>query len=236
MKKIPPFMKKVLWNVLKEFWLPFVAALAWTVFSICSMDSDDRSLVKIVGIFGSAFFLISWINGQFFRIKKQAKTEDSFETIETRLKTLTAGIEAETEKLVGFATGGNSFPKLAFSSIDHGKNTCMLILSNEGKYPLYDIQVRIVVRSGDPVGDIFRPPQPLAAGSAVPLGTWSFNEEQKLSYNIFISARNGHFIQYVRLFKTESQWVVRFRVMDSSGNVLLEKKDTEYPESESGEW
>ena len=60
---------KTLKQMLREFWLPFVVAIVWTAYVIWT---EPANLKTIITAFGPAFFLASWMTGQFFRVRKQA--------------------------------------------------------------------------------------------------------------------------------------------------------------------
>lgn len=66
--------------------MPLMLATLWTGYNIYS--DHGLSPVKIGGLFGSSFFLFAWLSGQFFRIRKQARDEKTFESV---LNSITGG-------------------------------------------------------------------------------------------------------------------------------------------------
>mgnify|MGYP001792370842 CR=1 FL=1 len=78
-------MKKIIAQLLKEFWGPFIVALLWTIFNIYSEADEHRSIRLAVNIFGAAFFLASWSISQWYRVRKQQSVDQGLTDIQTRL-------------------------------------------------------------------------------------------------------------------------------------------------------
>lgn len=53
-------------------------------------------------------------------------------------------LRERTEEISGVVTSGDSFPSAVVTNPRGDKNVLDLMIMNEGKYPLYDVQVRIV--------------------------------------------------------------------------------------------
>ncbi|MFM1897360.1 MAG: hypothetical protein RLZZ385_2434 [Pseudomonadota bacterium] len=85
--------KSVLKRIVKEFWIPFFLAMGWTAYSIWALGEEWR-IIEFVNLFGPSFFLLSWISGQYFRIKKREQDENSF------------------SKVIHHITGGDSRPEV----------------------------------------------------------------------------------------------------------------------------
>ncbi|OFX28320.1 MAG: hypothetical protein A2X08_12610 [Bacteroidetes bacterium GWA2_32_17] len=104
-------MKKIiLRQILKEFWLPIIAAVLWTGINWYFETSTEKSSsIDLIKIFGAAFFFLSWLLAQYWRVKKQLKVESSFSTVESNLITLTDKLESKTNILVNHLTGGDSY-------------------------------------------------------------------------------------------------------------------------------
>lgn len=73
---------RTLKQILSEFWLPLLAAICWTAYVLWSKPID---LKAVISGFGPAFFLASWMTGQFFRIRKQEKVQSGLSSVETLL-------------------------------------------------------------------------------------------------------------------------------------------------------
>ena len=52
-------------RLLKEFWLPALFAIAWTIYNIRTSGAP-WDFKAILNIFGPTFFLVSWATGQFY--------------------------------------------------------------------------------------------------------------------------------------------------------------------------
>jgi hypothetical protein len=100
--------KTVLSQIWIEFRIPLAFAVAWTILNIF-YPAKDNSIITNIKTFGPAFFLISYFSGQFFRVKKQIKVEENLESVEGRLINLTERLEAKTNELVNYVTGGDSY-------------------------------------------------------------------------------------------------------------------------------
>lgn len=171
-------------------------------------------------------------NNQEERIKELSK--QNFE--------LSIQLSRSTETLYGNITGGDSFGELIVTPIDHNKAELMLI--SHGKYPLYELSLRIVdieliktvkIRTMD---DIYKTQPIISVGnmqvsSALPLGKLSsdFTHSYK-EFNIFFDARNGFFVQNIKLSKKENSWVKSTSITNLVNNKLLfEKTDPDFPEN-----
>jgi hypothetical protein len=136
---------KIIKQIINEFWIPLILAILWVLYNIYGNDDSSQwNFQKIVNVFGPTFFLLSWMTGQFFRIKKQTKVEESFGTLESRFKELLDKVETKTEEMIGHVTGGNSFPWFQIAMIDNIKDKGVLMAIHHGVHPLYDVTARIV--------------------------------------------------------------------------------------------
>ncbi|HLA38048.1 MAG TPA: hypothetical protein VJZ02_06255 [Candidatus Brocadiales bacterium] len=156
--------------------------------------------------------------------------------------------------IVASVTGGDSFCYLVFSLGDGTTNMPPLVLVHQGKYPLYDVGIRIVdLEKFDRVkGEAFtldrmdKTDTLFSIGSVSPGQTCIINRGCQLPnadqqrYNIFISARNGFVNQLTRLQRVNNRWksatkVIREDYVLGKQVVLLEEVDKEFPRDKTGQ-
>ena len=242
---------KVLLQILKEFLLPLVIALGWTLFNLYDKTKTDWSFKESVNIFGPTFFFISWLISQWFRVKKQQKVETGLSDIEASIKRTLSKLDAKTIDLVGHITGGDSA-----CYIDGNTENDSFIKLNAaihiGHHTLYDVNARIVnvllfTKLGNVISyaDIAKTETNIRLGNLIPghanmiaLNIPLGRDHNKYELNIFFSARNGSFTQLLRFRKVENKWLCATRVeRESAGDVvtIFEKIDENYPLSTDGE-
>ncbi len=155
-------------------------------------------------------------------------------------------IAALNREIAQSIIGGDSFCYLSVSPLKQPDDQALLTLVHQGKYPLYDLGVRIVdvdkfqqVVSRDfSALDLFKIDTNvsvgnLAVGQAAMIGNMRLPSLHELRFNIFFSARNGFFVQLLRLRKVNGVWRQAIRVTrrhDGPEAVILEKIDSEYGE------
>jgi hypothetical protein len=150
-------------------------------------------------------------------------------------------------------TGGNSYPYIlpAFS----GKDTLDLMLLTEGKYTVYDLQVTIlnqnlfsalVAESKDVAQDISEIQNrsqtvlPIIAAlgpnreTTVASYKLDHNEESHKGFLIILDARNGHFVELIRMYWLNNWWSVAYKVISKTG-VLKEEIAANFPKKQSEE-
>jgi hypothetical protein len=120
---------RTLKQIVVEFWLPFAAACAWTAF-VLWRRATAMDIVTTVAVFGPTFFLCSWLTGQFFRVRKQTRVEESFTDVSTRLECVLERIETSASQMLDNLTGGDTFCRLEFVQVSN-----MLVVLNEGRSP-----------------------------------------------------------------------------------------------------
>lgn len=141
-------------------------------------------------------------------------------------------------------------------------NAVFPTLVNVGKNPLYDLRVRIVPNphkffppvEGKITYEIFeeimRTEMHINVGSLAPSnveGTgypslilkWDLPvDEDKVAYNVFFSARNDYFIQYLRFWRVKERWFVASKVVRQLGGeegiVLHQFIQAGYPKNSEG--
>jgi hypothetical protein len=234
-------------QILKEFWAPFLLSIAWVLYNIYGNGaSKEWSIQKVVNVFGPTFFLLSWLTGQFFRVKKQTRVEDSFGTMEARFKDLLNELEIKTNQMIGHISGGNSFPYFQIGMLDNNSNTGVLMAIHQGEHPLYDVNARIVdlqkfekVKDNISLASMSYCDTNISIGNMIPshalmIRQWKLENEPAQSYNIFFTARNGGHTQLMRLQKINGIWVSATKVTKGESDVLYEKIDNNYPRDVDG--
>lgn len=149
-----------------------------------------------------------------------------------------------SRELAALTTGGNSFAYVSIGPLDKD-DIKSVVLVQQGKYPLYDLQVRSHT-IGDPLPTTFEDIKKLTVWkigslppeSAVIMKTLDLSNMQEYGANYFFAARNGHFIENLRGKKLDGKWYFASRVIDSKENTIFEKVDEGYPRLENGmvEW
>jgi hypothetical protein len=239
---------KIIRQLLKEFWLPLFLAISWVIYNIYGNESSTTWNVKnIINIFGPTFFLLSWLTGQFFRVKKQTKVEDSFGTMETRFNELLNEFKLKTDDMIDHISGGNSFPYIMIASVNSEINMGRLMVIHNGEHPLYDVNVRIVdlnkfstIQENITLESMSTCESNIVIGNLTPshasvLQNWKIDGVNEQSYNVFFTARNGGFTQLIRMKKIDGTWLTATKVSDRQNNILHEQIDQNYPKNISNE-
>ncbi len=66
---------KTLLQLLREFWLPLLLGIAWTIFNFIDRPLSRWTVREVLNVFGPTFFFISWLVAQWYRVKKQQRVE-----------------------------------------------------------------------------------------------------------------------------------------------------------------
>jgi hypothetical protein len=91
-------MLKIVLQLTKEFWLPMLISIAWTVFNFKQVDLNNLALKDVINVFGPTFFLASWLLSQFFRVKNQQHVRSGLMKIEQGISDLGAQANQRLEK------------------------------------------------------------------------------------------------------------------------------------------
>jgi hypothetical protein len=202
-------------RLLKEFWFPFLLATIWTVYSLATLDRP-WGFKTGVNVFGPSFFLVSWATGQFFRINKQARVERDLTSIESRVESLVTRLERHAEDFIGHATGADSVAY--FMPMYTEKDILELGLSNQSKYPVFDIYCELI-----DLDEPIDPPNKLWTRHRFSLQSLYPNKIQmgayriklqgrnRLRLNIFIQTRSVGLTQQIRIesLADKRQWAVK---------------------------
>jgi hypothetical protein len=198
-------------QLLREFWLPLLVAMAWTIYAVWGKPLDLKTIVSVLG---PAFFLASWMTGHFFRVRKQENVQTGLTSLEGRLEGLVGQLESQAKEITQFTTGGDSYCYFSIGVGDNSNQSTWTVV-HEGKYPLYDVNARIVdleifstaMSSGNPfaadtivqIGDI-------GEKQACMLRSIDLGPSDARDFNIFFSARSGFFNQLVRFRRVDGKW------------------------------
>ena len=79
---------KVIAQLLKEFWLPLILGVVWTLFNVLDKPPNSWSVKDTLNIFGPTFFFMSWPIAQWYRVKKQQKVEEGLGSIQSDIRAL----------------------------------------------------------------------------------------------------------------------------------------------------
>lgn len=90
---------KIIKHIIKEFWIPLIGSIIWTVFNFYSLKDQDKNITTIINIAMPSFFFISWMTGQYFRVKKQTDVADSLSSIETRINGVLDDIKNQSNSM-----------------------------------------------------------------------------------------------------------------------------------------
>ncbi len=89
----------ILRQLIKEFWLPAVAAVAWSIVNLKSSDDQSWTWTRAINVAAPTFFFVSWLTSQYFRVKKQEHVTSTLQSIENRVSTVMAEVERQASGL-----------------------------------------------------------------------------------------------------------------------------------------
>ena len=210
--------KKTIMQLLREFWIQTFLSLIWAIYKLQFIQQGDNKLSLFISNFMASLFLLSWLFGQFIRVKKQQKIEEEFENVRNTLQGLLTKIEKQTKDLIGFSTGGNSIAYFQ-PSIPAGTLTLCFDLINTSAYPVFDFSGEWIdldepinpekgkfwTRNNFLFGDIY--PSKIAMG----LMKFDFTNRTQLRINIFAMTRNRNVTQQFRVVKVDNRLHIAFQ-------------------------
>lgn len=237
-------------QLLREFAVPFLTAVAWTIYNLYEVPKETWSISSTINIFGPTFFFVSWLAAQWFRVRKQQKIDAGLLDIDQSIKHSVVQLEQRTTDLVNYITGGDSICYLC------GPETTSdiwspLLLIHVGKHPMYDVKVRMVdidipidrTAGSISLDDLAKREWSRSFGDLVPGHSKVLSEALDLSaaeshrFNLFFSARNGSFHQLLRCKKIGGTWMTAVQVWRNN-NIVFEHVSDGYPRNSQGavEW
>jgi hypothetical protein len=160
---------------------------------------------------------LAWFDGQ----QKEQKAERRERENQKTIVKLQEDLLKSKDETISAITGGDSFCYAALEILPASKNEFGLVLLRKGKYPLYDLQARIVDVNAQPEapGQAREPEYGktlnvgnLAPGVSVTLPIKLSGASGSIALNIFFTARNGEFTNLFRVRKIGDDWVTAARV------------------------
>lgn len=228
--------KKILIQIIKEFWIQITLSTVWGVYRVYISDSSENNFTIFVTHFSTSLFLLSWMLGQLIRVKKQQRIEEEFGTVKSKLILLAENLEKQTQDLIGYSTGGESITYLRPSYLI-GKEYISLHLINESQYPVFDIQIdwidldELVDLEN---GKLWTRHQKLF-GNLYPnkgiMDAYTFDLDiiDNFKINLFINTRNKHISQAIRIKKVDGIPKIAYRVLGDDGVIIEQQIPEDYP-------
>ncbi len=207
--------------------------------------------------------------GAFWASNNQAKFEqelrkksDEVAELNRLLATKSDEISSLTRDIAAYSKGEKSFCYFE-PTVSSRRSAVLPALVSVGKNPLYDVRIRIVpnphklklpkdgmvtyelleemMRTETKI-DVGNLPPSIVDGTAYPslILKWELpSAEDKLAFNIFFSARNDYFTQYLRFWRVNSRWFVASKVVrqlggGEEGAILREMIQPGYPRNPDG--
>jgi hypothetical protein len=244
---------KTLKQLFREFCMPLVLALLWALYNLQMHAGGAWDFTRFLNVFIPSFVFISYLLAQWFRVQKQQKVESGISKIESKVLQLIKDLDTRTHDLIGHVNGGESFCHLVGGFINAENEVLNLTLHHDTEFQLYDIHMRIVdlqvfkaeiekrenIRRADTNFhlDAFLPgyahalfdPRDKAERAKLNLGSGD-----RAAFNVFFTARNGHFFQYLRFARADGIWRTAFQVSRDK-TILLETVDDHFPRDADGQ-
>ena len=153
------------------------------------------------------------------------------------------------QELANSVIGGDSFCYLNVANIDSVKNIGIFVVVHRGKDPLYDLNAMIVdlekknqIKGKPSLATVRQTSTDIPLGTLIPssvrmLDQITLGNGDTRRFSITFSARNGFFIQVLRLKKIHGKWVHATKVLREN-KVIYEEVDDEFPRTAEGnvEW
>lgn len=86
----------ILKQLIREFWIPLLGAIIWTIVNYFNSSNDNKNLTDLVNIAMPSFFFASWMTGQYFRVKKQNHVATTLTKIEDRVGSVLEDISQQS--------------------------------------------------------------------------------------------------------------------------------------------
>ncbi len=197
--------------------------------------------------------VLSTIGGFWLSHISTREVKHELQTVKTELTIKNDKIQELNNFILSSITGGDSFCYLEIGSIAQTNDHGLLVLVQQGKFPLYDLNIRIVdldkfdkIKENLSFEKLASIETRLNLGTLSPsiaqmLGPISFPGKTNLRFNIFAIARNGGTTQVLRMKLIDNKWVRANKVTRSffkensfTDEVVYEKIDKEYPRDLKG--
>lgn len=227
---------QIIKQLLREFWIPIIISIAWTV-----ADSKGKNATELLQVGIVHFFAAGWAFSQWNRVAKQKKVEGDLKGVSGGIRELTERLEASAKDLIGHTTGGESYFYVVLNFDDNG-NPMNIVIIHQGDYPLYDVNIRLcdialfdqIIKSGS--GQYHLTDKHLAfttlltgQGYFRPIGGLPFViENNMIRFNVFSSARNGGLNQQTKFYRASTGWIYAIKIQNHRGTIY-EKVDPNFP-------
>jgi hypothetical protein len=171
--------------------------------------------------------------------------------LQERLLAMSREIASLAQAGIRTTTGGDSF---AYIHTWVASNTAILSVAHRGRYPLYEVKVRIYDQTwpeGSPPHATFAalkefpviPPHAFLLlhgdASGVASGGPDLSHQDEAYFVVSFTARNGGWMQQVKLRRVGEQWQVATQVTRRVGRIhtiLLEWADAGFPRTDKIRW
>lgn len=206
--------KKVIKQVIREFWMQFVLSIVWGLYKIKGDFTGEKAVETFITNFGACFFLTSWFFGQILRVKKQQTVETHLELLTNNLQKLIADLELTSKRIIDNVTGGKSFLYMTIANIDHNRDIGKITFIHSGDNPVYDVSVQYLdINKPQPNGEGIvlgtKPPRTATSGPVIKL-----DRKTGLHYSVFFTTRRGLVNQSLRLKFKDGKWHQAIHVSD----------------------
>lgn len=218
--------KKIIKQLVKEFWIQFIISILWAVWKINGELEISEITINFIANFGACFFLTSWFFGQILRVKKQQLVESHLDSLTNNLQKLITNLELASQKIIDNVTGGKSFIYMIVGNINESNDTGHAMFIHSGDNPVYDASVQIVdINNMMQNGDYHR--QGLTIGTLPPKTGFTgpvikLDRIKGVHYSVFFTTRRGLINQSIRLKFKDGKWYSAIHVSDFDGLQFFE--------------
>lgn len=237
-KIMQSFWARVAWRVGKEVIIPIGIALLSAWYSMRA--KPNWNWADAFNAFNTTFLAVGFFIGYVLRSHKLVKDEDRHTDVISKQSQLLRQMEETAQSVASYSTGGDSF--VAISSVKVGDSADGKLISElcymvEGKYPLYDVKVRVIdvdnptvaeaISRGDPQMENER----LSLGNMVPgfayviPAHFPISEEKPTRLVASWRARNGRWYQRFEIRQVAGQWETATFVKRGGSEILLTSSD-----------
>ncbi|MBF0186100.1 MAG: hypothetical protein HQM06_17160 [Magnetococcales bacterium] len=84
---------KIAYRLIREFWIPFVGAAIWAALSLNDRQILLINIKQFINTFAPTFFLLSWIIGQYFRVKRNEDHDNALREIKERFDAINGSLD-----------------------------------------------------------------------------------------------------------------------------------------------
>ncbi len=195
-----------------------------SITAVSSFALPDGKSRKALVFLGTALSIAGgfWASGQ-QAISQHENQQKSEEIVQAQkdLKLKSEEIVELNKQIVAAVTGGDSFAYIRLVFIGRADTTPRLTLIHQGKYPLYELDYRIVdlvkmekenkhyslddlTKDQKNIGNIG--PNQARVLDTVQIGS------EPIRWNLFFGARNGFFVELLRMRRVGDEWKTAIRV------------------------